>query len=560
MEPTKSDANEPDRGSSAARLPLWACVLLVLALSATRLIHLGADTPADFVRASYGIYVDEGYKTTAARNRVLFGSSRWNPADDSQDWSEISPLTTVLFEAAFRRLGVEIRSVRAVTVVWFGALLLAAALALRDRYGGPLLCALLCAMTFEAQMVAFSRTALLVVPLMLFATLPQLVLARKRFRGLLSFGAVAATCLVVATIGVKIQAPAYAVGALVAFGLWWWFKDRRDRRLGLALVALGVAGGAIVAYSARELISYRIISSPWDLRLATLNSMHLPSAFALAATFLAAGHLVLTDRTIFRDAYVCALLGTIVIGPFAIGLFSYDPVRYYAPLFPTFLLLLAEWTSREPWKKELSVPHWSLGFGAALLLAQGVLSLLQGLNLQLLERLPLNLGRDPGLSDESALLAFGTAALLVGFLALRRLTWTGAWLPRLVVASLVGTLLVSAYFASRVFLFPSYASTELAQRLEELVEPEATVGGDWAPFLFLGTDRRALHMSDYLNELERLGELDLDYYLHSDTELVGQPLWERLQTEDLGVELSEPLLVGSYVGREVRLHRLEYVD
>ena len=557
-------AAEPS-GDSLRTLPLWGCIVLSLLLAATRLVHLGADTPPDFVRASYGPYVDEGYKTSAARNEVLFGASRWNEFDDGDDWSRISPVTTAAFGASFRLFGVKLTSARLASVAWFLILLLSVALALRRRYPAPLLVLVLVGMAFEAQIVTFSRIALLVLPLMLFATLPQLALARERFRHPLVFGALAAICLGVGTVGVKIQAPAYAVGALVAFALWWWFKEARDQRLGVALAGVALVLAAAAAYGARGAFAERLIffdplSSAWDLRFATINAMHLPSAFALAGAFFAVAHIVLVDREAFRDPYFCSLVGTMVIGPFVIGVFAYDPLRYYSPLFPAFLLVLGEWARRKPWKNQVAECGPAVAMAAALLIAQGTLSGLQALNLQVLERVPLNLGQDPGLADDSAFLLFGVIGLVVGIFGAARRDLAARALPLLIGASLVGATLVSAHFLSRIVLTPSYAASELAERIQAVVPSGSSVGGDWAPFLLLESDRPTLHMSNYRNRFVRVRELDVDYYLYSDTPLVGRPVWEELQTQDFGIELGEPLVRGEYVGREVRLYRLEYRD
>ncbi len=121
-------------GRKAKRLSI-AGFLIVMALIALRLVHLGADPPDSLWTQSLGPFVDEGYKTLDARNLALFGQTHWNDQDDYPGWLPRSPITQVSFLAAFRILGQEIVSARVVTVLWFLLILLIYLWAISDSYG-----------------------------------------------------------------------------------------------------------------------------------------------------------------------------------------------------------------------------------------------------------------------------------------------------------------------------------------------------------------------------------------------------------------------------------------
>ncbi len=560
-----STPEAPEPGPSRT-LPIWGCVLLVLLVAAIRLVHLEADTPADFVRTSYGPYVDEGYKTLAARNLVLYGESRWNDRDRGDDWSVISPVTTRAFRLMFEAFRPDLYTARATTVVWFAALLLAVGLALRRRYPAWLLIALLAGLGLEAQMLVFSRIALLVIPLALVSLLPTLAAGAGLATNLGRFALVALPSLVLATLGIKVQAPAYFVGPFVGFGLWWWTRPGRSVSARWGTFAVTAVAAVAALYVLRELIFSRVLgigpeTSAWEILLTFVNPMHFPSALLLAASALAAVHLLLRRPEAFDDPFVCILTAVVAVGPWALGVFSYDPLRYYAPLVPAHLLLVAEWVRCRPWEGRTEPPRGAGMALAILLAAQGLFAVAQAVNLFLLENIPLRLGADPGLSEEAALAVAGPIALLVSAAVLtRKLVWAERWLPRLVVASLVGTLLWSVVFASRILVWPQYQLLELAQEIHEVVPGDATFGGDWAPLFALGSEIPTLHVTSSGNLPFGMKDLGIDYYLHSDTEIVGRDLWHVLETLRGEIILGEPLLTSEYIERRVRLFRVSYAD
>ena len=105
---------------------------------------------------------------------------------------------------------------------------------------------------------------------------------------------------------------------------------------------------------------------------------------------------------------------------------------------------------------------------------------------------------------------------------------------------------------ARFLIAPSYDARAIQRQLEVVIGPDASVAGEWAPFLTLGTGIRSL----YVTEVEQVEALRPDYLLLSETNA------DRATRRELaripGVILGEPLLVARYTGSEVSLHSMSY--
>jgi len=120
-------ARGPGRG-------IWLAALAALLLlnGGLRLVRLNADSPSlsgPFRNVSP--YKDEGEKAYEARNRVLFGQWRTNPADEFEFWRVQSPVWTYTLVAVFEALGVHYASLRLVSIFSALVILLAGSLLLR---------------------------------------------------------------------------------------------------------------------------------------------------------------------------------------------------------------------------------------------------------------------------------------------------------------------------------------------------------------------------------------------------------------------------------------------
>jgi len=80
-------------------------------------------------------------------------------------------------------------------------------------------------------------------------------------------------------------------------------------------------------------------------------------------------------------------------GPVILGLFRYNPLRYYVLFLPAYILLILEWLHLRMWRLEMPRRlSWVARVACPLILVGVVFSLAQGLNLQVLKKLPLVLG------------------------------------------------------------------------------------------------------------------------------------------------------------------------
>ncbi len=95
-------------------------IILIVAFTLMRLIHINADAPQDLTMSAAS-YTDEGFKTYDARNKALFGDWKWTPEDEYEGWNTKSPLTVFPHTWIFRHFGVSYASIRVLSVLYAAA-------------------------------------------------------------------------------------------------------------------------------------------------------------------------------------------------------------------------------------------------------------------------------------------------------------------------------------------------------------------------------------------------------------------------------------------------------
>jgi hypothetical protein len=546
--------------ASDARSPISRKVvpalLLALLLAGLHAVHLGADTPAR-LSSSAGPYVDEGYKTLSARNLAVFGSPQWHPQDSYPGWIDKSPLTQALYYLAFRALGVRVESARLVTLAFFALLLLAAVWALAPRYSGPLLAGAVLALGLEHTLFFYSRIALFEIPLAALLYVLLFGLARYgRTRPLTAVAAVVATTGLL-HVGVKESAMLYAGPVLLAA----LFYAGRRLELHRHRAAPAFAIGALVLVAVFVLVGWGLLEARMRLvPLRTPARMLLNPAAAVTPILVVAGlfcalHGLLCARERYLDdLYRLSLVAIVLVSPTLLALFPYHPLRYYVPILPAYVLLVLEWIHLRSWRDPLPerLP-WPVAaffaFAMGLLFFYAAL----GLNDRLLLQLPLAFGSEAGVSERNLLRVVAPLCAVLGLLAwlLRR-----AWMrpqPLLALGALALWLwAVQVAFEVGSFLFrPTYQAQAIRADLAELIGPDQSVAGDWAPFFALGTGIRALYSSEHHNR-KRLGRLHVDYFLYSDT-LSSRSVVDMMH-ERGEITLGPPLYESRYAGRAVILY------
>lgn len=525
-------------------------VVVVLALAGLRLVHLEADVPREVTTWSVGVFVDEGYKTLDARNQAQFGRAHWHPGDDYPGWREQSPLIHAAYVAAFETLGVRLGSARLVTVLCFAGLLAVFAFVQRGRYPPGLILLGLLLLGTGHLLFFFSRLALLEVPLALclYAALLCTASDGNRARTALTFVAL----LALATFAIKRSAPLYF--APVGLGLVVAALVGRERRASAGPLVL--AGAAILAVTLWLAISGRIPNldaTPHNLVGALVWSTWMRSSSALLALGLgcALHALVVDPRRYLEHPYRAGLLALVVLGPVAIGLFDYRPLRYFAPLLPAYALLAVEWLHLRTWQQPLPArtPRWAL---APLLALAAWFSVCAGLALHRFALTPL-LWPEARLTAPAWVLALSgvlVAALLLG--PGRRL-FAGRSALVAVTALMLAAGARDALVLGRFLAAPSREFEQVSAALAQHVGEGESVAGDWAPMLTLGTPIRTLYTNPRVNRPARFVELRPDYLL-----LAGNWQADRMLALTTPVRGGPPVYTGRYAGRRVELIPLTY--
>ncbi len=92
-------------------------IALIILFSGMRVVFINADAPQD-LSISAAIFTDEGFKTFAARNFLLFGDWKWTDSDEYESWLDQSPLGTFTSLAVFHCFGVGFAPIRFLSVAY----------------------------------------------------------------------------------------------------------------------------------------------------------------------------------------------------------------------------------------------------------------------------------------------------------------------------------------------------------------------------------------------------------------------------------------------------------
>ena len=538
---------------------------LITAVFALRLIHLGADTPADLTRFSRGVYVDEGYKTLAPRNLVQYGSVKWNAYDTFWDWMKMSPFTQWSYYGAFRLWGVRVESGRIVSTLYFLAFICVYAYVFRNRYGSALLMAGLVFLGLESAIFFFSRIAIFEIAIILFLYLTLFGLLLVEDRNSIWVWAVAVIGGVCNAVLVKGSAILYMVPVFVGIAASLGAQNRLTTRKLIVPAAAALAALAVIVVftGLHGVILNRLGSlSPAGYARRVLFFRLIENApVAVVAGVLCSIHGLLADPKYWlQSAYRSALTATCLLTPFVVGIFTYNPLRYYVPALPAYILVCLEWY------RFASLPRPDLGqsrtagsaYGLMVPLFLLVFYLAYGFNEHLLTLLPLDMGEDPGLSVPFLFKWLTPAAAIatVAILPFRQLLFS----RKLVKTALGGLLVLFVLFnGARIGNFlvhPSYASRQIRDQLRQIVPQDSSVAGDWAPFLTLGTGLKTLYVHTLTNPPERIPLLRPDYFLFCETEDAMHYL-EKLNRMP-SVFVRPAIALPDYLGVRLMLYPLGY--
>ncbi len=349
--------HDPQQPRLGMRRQVWVG-LLVLGLLLLRFVHLGADTPVLITLPDdVGLYVDEGYKTMGPRNFVLFGADNWHPADDYGSWRGASRLTQWSYYAAFRGLAPDLQSARVVTVFYFGLFLLAYVWAMGMRLRCPAFVFGLLALGLESTLFFYSRVALFELPLIAFSYGLLFYFARMESHRVVLPMALTAAFGAIVAMTIKVSAVFYVIPIAVAVVIHLLVQTRSgpNRRL-VRGVVLGTAVAALISFVATydwihaafiqrniDQSSHPFSTAGTLYRALTMPLMRAsPFAVILGLAGLAHGLALRPDRY-FGSLYRLSLICLVVLTPLIVAVFPYNPLRYYVPALPAYILRTFSW-------------------------------------------------------------------------------------------------------------------------------------------------------------------------------------------------------------------------
>lgn len=549
------------------RIP--AIVIVVVLTSAIfciqmRCIHLRADTPEN-VSNNIGIYVDEGYKTLAPRNLVLFESTRAHPADAYGGWLKASPLTNWPYYFIFKWFGVEIENARLVTIAYFALFILLFVPVMAGRYKLPLLLIGIFALSLQHTLFFFSRVALLEVPIvtLLYGCLFLFVNDSDPNDGRIFQKAAGLGAIVfLGTFGVKLSALIYffIAGTAGFFFFLYLFSHHENKKKVYAILAGFIVLAGIGAVLYFDFWWPRVGHSVFSIIIRALNSpLAKADVFLLITGVLCGLHgLVCQPKLYLGNFYRASLIGLVFLGPLLLSVFPYNPLRYYVPLLPAYILLILEWfylrTWREPLVKKGNRVWAALTLGMLFYFVYyfGVL-----FNDYVIKHLPIMIGDEPGLSDAGMVRFFAPVAVAatLGLFIFRKRLFSGKIFVSLIVSFALMGLVYNVVIISRFAWNPSYQSRRIQTEMETIVPDAAIVAGDWAPFFCIGTKIRSVYMNNNFNR-ETIGIIRPDFFLDSGNQ---NSRGNALVIRDIAAaSLGAPVMRAEYAGSIVTLYPVLY--
>lgn len=534
------------------RIMLLVVFILVCGL---RFIHLGADTPLG-VSDNVGLYVDEGYKTLAPRNLILSGSEKISPEDDYQGWFRDSPLTQWAYYAAFRIRGVSLESARIVSIAVFSLFLVGFLLGMKNRLSLLQIILGLLLLGLQSTIFFYSRVALFEIFIVAFLYIPLFFLLRGKMSNmtalvLLGLFGIGSVFLVKASSLIYFL-PAFLAGASGS-------KFKTKKAFGLLVVGTAAVGCLFGVLFWGELIR-RMSWAGFILRIFHFPLLGAAPVAVVGGYFCALTGLLFKPDIFAKGIYRRSLLSIVLLSPVFLAFFSYNPLRYYVPILPAYILLILEWLKFKGWERPVSL-HMSAGQMLAVwaFSLQTVYQLLQTINLYLLTILPIKIGSDPGISAPTALKLFLPMAFLIsgGFLLGGQKILVRKWALSFFSGLLIFFLVFNSPKLWNFLYHPTFTARNVRLAFHHLIQGDALIAGDWAPFLTLGTPYRSLYVNNQFNR-KKMTIIRPNYFLFSENKnsygtlasLLNNPL----------VILGNPRDLPRYFNKSVRIYPISYKD
>jgi len=544
--------------SSARRSSVLVLCLLALAAAVLlRWVAIDSDVPRSVPDRSAAIWADEGYKTLAARNLLMFGSTHWNSADRYSGWLRESPVTQLSFLTAFKIGGQGVVQARWVAAVCFGLFLVGFVALLWEVYGPQITILGALALATNYYLFLFSRLALFEIFIIVVLYVPLFALRRREARpGFATMTGIGLAALAT-TFSIKASALLYFGPGLLGIGIAWL----AGRQVAVsARTALGLASGLAIALGmaavTRHIWQARLdVSARGTVISALDNPLVAGGNITLAAAMLCAGELLIfRRRALLNNSYTAALVGMVLLGPLIVGMFDYHPLRYWIPLLPVAILLPVEWLAivRSPARPEFGERTPS----ALVATTIGGIAMLVGAYWLIASAVRGWIWTGLVLSIDRKLVLLAALALVAVAWWQRRKFFDGKMLGGLAMLLLLASIPLGLASIAGLIFQPIRERSRVAQAMASQLPHGASAAGDWAPELALGTAVPALYLGGSGNNVERVPVLKPNAFIYSGTSFDDATLAALKARRDVG--LSSPVNLGRYAGRPIRLYRLSY--
>lgn len=556
-----SGVDTPKASKTLSLRMFFIMLVVILAFTFLRAIHLDADTP-EGVSNNVGIYVDEGYKTLAPRNLVLFGKVNWHSDDEYPGWLKSSSLTNWPYYILFKSFGANIQTARSVTIGYFFLILIGYLIVMAGRYRKALLLLGVAALSIQSTLFFFSRVALIEVAIAAVVYGCLFILLKLEDRPMILSIAVLIGAMALGIFGLKASALLYFTPICLAFAIVLISGAKfKMPRWAVWLCVIGFSALVLtLALSTQHIWQKRIAESAFGVwRRALVTPLAEAAPFAVVLGLLCAGLALLFHPKAACDSlYRCSLLALITVCPLVLAFFPYNPLRYYVPVVPAYILLILEWfhlnATRE--KDETFQWQWLTRFIAGVLLFLCVFSFGVMFNHLVLVHLPFHFGDEPGLSGPGMARYFTPIAVAgaIVIYMLRRYIFSGSVFSGAVLLLIAIAMVYNAVTIGKFFLKPSYQAASIQRQISRLVPAEASIAGDWAPFLAMNTSLRSIYLNTYNNQ-EKILAIRPSYFLHNDNHISDL---NREAIINAGASLGQPLLRSHYHQAQIILYPVIY--
>lgn len=559
---------EPDNFHS----PFWRhrfryFIIIAIILTAfilPRFVHLDADPQPLYISNDSGYIIDEGYKTFAPKNLLVFGNTNWHPDDNYSGWMKTSPFTQWPYYYTFKNIGLELKNARMVSVIYAGLFLSFSFYLLLRRYGLALSTLGVILLASDVCLFFFSRSALFEMAIILFLYAGILLTTRVPDEKPLYAVAIMVAFAFPAVFAIKLTAIVYYTPPIAAVSL-------------LAIVGAGHSRGKNVLYiSVLALLILSVVfvtRDTWHAYLNTsailnaprellLNPMPELSPLALLLGYSSILSLLLVKpETLYNNIYRLSLVAIVIGGPIILSLVQKHPPRYFVAIIPACLLLAIEWYQLKPWKLSIRSSFSTtqkLAIAAVFIVFS--MLLLRALETLVIRNLPITIGEDPGIDISTLykLLPFFVIGLYILYHLSRSGTVNALGIAIRFMA--VTSIAMGIYTQAMAISHPSYESQTIRTALNECIGDNESIAGDWAAFFTAEAPIRSFYMSKGINfpDPEHIDKIRPDYFLFSDTAFDKKSL-AALENNDQ-VKLGKPRKLGQYSEHTISIYRIHYIE